>query len=62
MAPELLEDGPPKLVDTLLNLILHIWERGSVPQMLKAANLVTIYENHGEQPSVAIVEEFVCLL
>ena len=49
MAAELLKYGPSKLVDTLLNLFLNIWKCGSVPQMWKDVNLVTIYKNKGDR-------------
>ena len=49
VAGELLKYGPPELVDTLMDLVLHIWECGQVPQIWKDANLVTIYKNKGDR-------------
>ena len=42
VAAELLKYGPPELFNALLDLFLHKLECGSVLQMLKDANLVTI--------------------
>lgn len=49
VAAELLKYGPPELSDALMDLMKRAWEAGTVPQIWKDANLVTIYKNKGDR-------------
>ena len=49
VAAELLKCGPPELMDVLLDLVARAWESGTIPQIWKDANLVTIYKNKGDR-------------
>ena len=49
VAAELLKYGPPELVDVLLGMVRQIWDAGTIPQIWKDANLITIYKNKGDR-------------
>ena len=47
--PEVLKSGKPALLQPLHDLLCHCWEQGYIPQDMRDANIVTLYNNKGDR-------------
>ena len=57
---EVYQHGGESVLDKLQDLFTNCWEKGTLPQDLRDAVIVSLYKNKGENQTVQTIEASLC--